>query len=1228
MSLNGLDGPQLKEAHDAVASEPGGWFLLKYASRDEVELLSRGNGGIAEVRKAIGDYDETSPLYGFLKYRRRNVIIKYLPEDCSRLIQARVAVHFTAVCDRLAPYDTTYEISDPDELRDTKLSAACSLHAASASNSSSNSSLRRRRLVEIAEEEEEEPRSAKRKSTVQENGEDAVQHPKSPVISAEPVTLNAELATSPDQSKFSAENTSDVPNFVGVDERPVSPTEAARRSSSQSARPDLYSSSSYPNSKPKVKLGPRPSIDVISRPQTAGNFRPVSAIPAGFKLFGKSGQKKSKTKEDGESVHEVELTTNPLPALEESAKTEPDTKRPNTSSGASTKLSLTTALQAPSKPTMTPEKARLMKAMKLREKKKKAAAEQMKMEGQDVDADGDQTKAGSEHAEHANEQAEAELPSHSDKSELEDSSPLEHEKRITMIHADSGVILDHVDQESEKTHTDSRPHSPTIASSEPDASTKASSVSESTDETVQATYSDAEKPDPTSQNDMDEEAGKPDDARQSSPAQAERADDSAVILPAEEAAKENKDQVDDSNSRPASAQAPPVPQVSEDAIQAEISEVPADTDSAAVKVSPTIEISEVKFESKIVPDVSTEDVADDVSNEADDDDDDTATIPALDTPTSRPRPSNMSIRTDLAQNHTRQVSVAESNLSDDEELMEELRSATVQEATPMTVAKTPLTPVFPKLTPATPPTHMVRTVSNPIRGSFIVPGDVSQSSARSVSSSGAALLHKITQQQAAGANLAKKNVGSSISQRIKALEMLSVNQGGPAESPSSSPAASRERPSSAFFSVRKGREPSRSPSVVDRATPFTKNSTPAPPSSSGVSREPSPGEPRERQRDRSLSVASRLSMFESSPGPKPVSQSSSRTRGRPESVSVSAKIIRDPDQNAVKMLEPPKDPSEFQHLELKQSPLVVDHQRALPEQEVAIEVEESLYDRRMSRESRRDELQDTSKESKRRSSITRMKDFIKDRRKSITSPSSDVLSPFQSAPSSRSPTRPPSVHQNSSGSNTFPHRLSIGSRRSLSKDREIVFSPTTLTEGSLSSDEAKSTASDKIKSRAGRFMRRLSNLSGGGSRSRPSPPILSPTLTEEEHTEPTITIQRPSTMNTPAIVSDMGDVNVQFPDNLLWKRRSMCIDAQGFLILSALPAQLGRPAQSTKRYHLSEFRTPYIPDVEVQELPNSVVLDFVDGSGIQVACEDRSGQTRILQIVREAHASHAQAFGR
>jgi hypothetical protein len=63
-------------------------FLLKYAARDQVELLGRGNGGIVEIRNAIAQYEEPSaPLFGFLRYRRRNVVIKYVPEECSRLVQ-------------------------------------------------------------------------------------------------------------------------------------------------------------------------------------------------------------------------------------------------------------------------------------------------------------------------------------------------------------------------------------------------------------------------------------------------------------------------------------------------------------------------------------------------------------------------------------------------------------------------------------------------------------------------------------------------------------------------------------------------------------------------------------------------------------------------------------------------------------------------------------------------------------------------------------------------------------------------------------------------------------------------------------------------------------------------------------------------------------------------------------------------------------------------------------
>ncbi len=85
----------------------------------------------------------------------------------------------------------------------------------------------------------------------------------------------------------------------------------------------------------------------------------------------------------------------------------------------------------------------------------------------------------------------------------------------------------------------------------------------------------------------------------------------------------------------------------------------------------------------------------------------------------------------------------------------------------------------------------------------------------------------------------------------------------------------------------------------------------------------------------------------------------------------------------------------------------------------------------------------------------------------------------------------------------------------------------------------------------------------------------------------------------------------------------MCLVSQGFLILSAVQgvtatttaaAVAGKEKQAgaIKRFHLSDFRQPYVPEMEVQELPNSVCLDFVDGSGLQIACEDRAGQLNVL----------------
>lgn len=62
-------------------------FLIKYKTRDEVDLLGRGSGGLSEANDTVKRYEDLSPLYGFINYRRRKVVLKFIPEGTSRLLQ-------------------------------------------------------------------------------------------------------------------------------------------------------------------------------------------------------------------------------------------------------------------------------------------------------------------------------------------------------------------------------------------------------------------------------------------------------------------------------------------------------------------------------------------------------------------------------------------------------------------------------------------------------------------------------------------------------------------------------------------------------------------------------------------------------------------------------------------------------------------------------------------------------------------------------------------------------------------------------------------------------------------------------------------------------------------------------------------------------------------------------------------------------------------------------------
>ncbi|KAK3379714.1 hypothetical protein B0T24DRAFT_522928 [Lasiosphaeria ovina] len=1392
MSLNGLDDSSVREAHAAAVAEAGGWFLLKYVSRDEIELLDRGSGGIIEIRNSISQYNETSPLFGFLRYRRRNVLIKYVPEDCSRLVQARVTVHFNAVCERFSPYDTDFEITNAKELKDTKLSAACSLHAASNSTSSSTSSLRRRRLMEITEEEEEEERERKRQSIVKEDDgprspdghQDSTTTSTSPIILASepPVRLNADLANLPEASRFT--DGVDPPSFLGVP-RPSSPAksfdDATRRMSSQSSRPDLYS---YPHGKARVKLAPRPSADISGRPRTSAGaavYRPVSTIPAGLKSSLAKGTKKGRSQdndndEDGaDFLIEEEPESGFEPTSKRSAEATPlniiELTRPHTSSGAQAAVtsshpfkSILPALPPPPNKQngMTPEKARLLKAMKLREKKK--------MLGLQRSSDQQSVEESSEPGTPDLPEEEAKLDA-STTVEAED-VPVDSERhvpsRLSAFKADSGIDVG-PDHASVDTHMDSHPTSPFAASDMGD-STKASSLSESTDETVLAvkeqdlplwTNDDHEGPvvSPVPRDDGEPAtefaAGNESESYDREPGVSTSKEVEGEELKEQRRGENKSDPTEEldeeaDNTDPVSedliealVEAPveipvesPIEAPAEAAVEAPV-EAPVETPLNPAELSeeetsrplqlriPVSKFSTHETKSSIspatrtIPSIVTHGSRDDhavgaqteaIRNKEETEIGDAVETASIETRRSKRALALEPIRTDFdALEKDKRHS--EISLFDDDGLMEELQSATVQQAKPIMVSKSPMIPISPsdsrkspaRLDSGSTTPRFVRTVSNPIRGPLLTPGDVSTSSARAVSS-GAAYLHKITQQQATDLRPKSSKIGSSISQRIKALEKLSGSS-------AVGDASVKERPASTFFSVRKtsGREPSRSPSVVDRANSLTRGTTPSPPES----RESSPETGKKTPRDRSGSLVNRLSMFEGGKMP----------RGRPESIQVTARIVRDPNQPFPRVPESKADAAtEYGQLDLKQSPLVVDVKKKVPfpsltsnfshasaktspEQDVQLERKPSLLQRRFSK-GRRSQSQDRNKEAlkeedkqetetlrpRRRSSLTVVKDFIKDRRESLlgakypstdnlnlnlSSTSASLASPALPTPS-RSPSRPPSVHQSLS----FPRRLSISSRRSSIEQSSPLVSTNNLLNGAMSpsrtteasgeseTDGKSTNGADRragssssgsnpgsaatsptpgksaTSSRTSRFIRRLSSSLGSGRKN--IPPSISPTVAEEEDADVEAagmiapqsrggTSAGATTHHQPSIVAFMGDVNVQFPDNLLWKRRTICLDSQGFLILSAVQGAAAlttsapgkdrhHQAGVIKRYHMSDFRLPYTPEMEVQELPNSVVLDFVDGSGLQIACEDRAGQMNVLQILQEAHQNHT-SFG-
>lgn len=78
----------------------------------------------------------------------------------------------------------------------------------------------------------------------------------------------------------------------------------------------------------------------------------------------------------------------------------------------------------------------------------------------------------------------------------------------------------------------------------------------------------------------------------------------------------------------------------------------------------------------------------------------------------------------------------------------------------------------------------------------------------------------------------------------------------------------------------------------------------------------------------------------------------------------------------------------------------------------------------------------------------------------------------------------------------------------------------------------------------------------------------------------------------------------------------MTIDDSGNLAFAIAQAMEIHRGVAQKKYVLSEFKMPYAPDVDRQELDHSIILEFNDGTALQAACEDSMTQRQVLSILK------------
>ncbi|KAJ9637829.1 hypothetical protein H2199_007323 [Coniosporium tulheliwenetii] len=1132
MSLNGLDSPKVTEAYQSALAEAGGWFLLKYVSRDEIEVFLRGSRGVAEARASIAQHTDKSPLYGFLLYRRRKVLIKYLPEGTSRLLQARVAVHFQSIADKFLPHDTVFTISSSEDLNDFTLTAACSLHAAASSSRSSSGSARRKKLDGITEDEEEEPISI---GPVQEEGTvsvlgtvtmGSVVAPELQRVDTAPTRVSTDRPPMTPRAKTSVSQLMlDVfpsPPAASIKEHAASeyaasvtslreyksriPLEDQLRLSSHEERPSIsvthdydpysYISAQY-SFKPKIKLGPRPTTNPRKRPHTSGTAskeRAVSILPAGLKAAPrKHDRDPSPRKSKGLNAAPSMNVPSPPPIPDSPEIPIIMSARPTSSETAK---SLPASIYAKS-PGVTPEKQRLMKALELR-RKRQSATRSLKAESVEAPPSVPSI-AEEEGTDNAN------LPLKSNF--IEDTAVVSKAETSFLSMAkeeydpfNASRVPMPVSTRHSKQHgdiamvyiSDTRPRVRASRSSLMECQLATKDLEALANESLVEDVDQSKADSGVEVGDTEPRETEPDvsTVAASSPI-SEDLTDASSTRPSSASEVLHHDASPSTKDIEAALSSSPDPHTLEPAF--EIREEPSPQSSPTVTGEPVVATAREDADSSVQQktaknyDVIRHSLF--VGSEH----------------WSSSQTGKKEKRRGFVEPPHVDCNSAENSDADylsDDSFMEELQSATVEEAKPMSVSisRSPILPFFPRRSSSAPSvdrrmaTDQAASIEPRASEDHLSPEPFTARATRLPSASSS----RPSSPYYEAVSIAKKSkVSTGISKRIQALaDNLERDTPVPnAHSPTGSPDFSNSL-------------------VALRKSSFAQETPSRPGSSAGV----------HRSRPSKTSFPSVLAP--SDPVASPLLQSSlppkdgistvynvlHETDG-PESISVTARIVRDGRTEKPDLTMPTKARS----LELHESPVVIEHQRASPKKL-------------------------TTK----------------------TSPAKPDVAPPLASPTKATRDGPSSALPRSSSEVSW---KSFGRRMSEANSLDAF-------------DE--DSVDEKKPSKASRLFKRMS--SSLSSASRRSIQVISPPVREEDQ-DPLETAEPPS-----AVV--IGDVNVQFPDTLLWKRRWVEIDIQGNLLLSSSKAN-EHPRGVTKRYHITDFQPPFVPDQDRQELPNSVILDFL-----------------------------------